>query len=58
MGALWITCDSCGDDLEDQGGLLFGPPRLIDFGSIPQAAKYHLCVECFETVCSTMGLVF
>lgn len=41
---LLINCYNCGDELVEQGGLLFSPPKngIIN--------KYHFCVCCFEEI--------
>lgn len=39
-----VRCDKCGDELTQQGGLLFGPPIAN------KTAKYHLCNKCYIIV--------
>ena len=41
---LHIDCDFCGAELDEQGGLLFGPP--VD----GRPEKKHLCGECYDSV--------
>ncbi len=60
--ALQITCRRCKEELNEQGGLLFAPPKpewWDDWASL----KYHLCNTCFVDVLNyidgewdTMGL--
>jgi hypothetical protein len=35
-------CDKCDEQLEEPGGLGFGPPGHAGF-----AQKFHLCVKCW-----------
>lgn len=42
--ALHINCDFCGAGLDEQGGLLLGPP--VD----ARPLKEHLCGECYDSV--------
>lgn len=39
------VCDSCGKELDEFGGLIFGPPD-------PQGTvvKFHVCQKCFKTL--------
>ncbi|MDQ5886050.1 MAG: hypothetical protein QG628_447 [Patescibacteria group bacterium] len=41
--AIKPTCDKCGQELLDYGGILLSPPD--SFGKVQ---KYHLCVTCYE----------
>jgi len=43
--AIVLFCDACGSELNEVGGLLFGPPDA--FG---MTRKQHLCVTCKKEV--------
>ncbi len=46
---LKIDCDSCGNELEEPGAILLGPPAA---GIVH---KYHLCVDCFVVLVVTIA---
>ncbi len=37
------TCDKCGEELQDFGGILLSPPD-----SKGMVKKFHLCIKCYE----------
>lgn len=41
------TCDMCGEELGEFGGLAFSPPLSLEKNLV---MKYHLCRGCFEKV--------
>ena len=43
-----VECDRCGDELDEPGALLFGPP-VGCFGQ-EEVAKLHLCILCADVV--------
>lgn len=44
--AIEVICAKCEEELDEPGGLIFGPPDAID----GKAAKLHLCVDCYSLV--------
>jgi hypothetical protein len=50
-----ITCNRCGQEVKEPGGLLFGPPQKIhdkEFLTLTHtmSEKDHLCVPCYGIV--------
>jgi len=45
-----VICDSCREELQTPGGLLFGVPDAD--GNV---IKYHLCPHCTESVIEYIG---
>lgn len=43
--AIYIKCYKCGDDLDEPGGILLGPPEPAFI-----VKKYHLCGDCYDSV--------
>lgn len=41
--AITPTCDKCGEELRDFGGILLSPPNDGDM-----VKKYHICKVCYE----------
>jgi hypothetical protein len=42
--AIKPTCDMCGEELKEFGGILLSPPQGI------LVKKFHLCVDCYTKV--------
>lgn len=40
-----IICSKCGEELKEQGGLLFCPPDIYGL-----TFTYHVCKECWKDV--------
>lgn len=49
MTGLKVACDGCLTDMEESGGLLFGPPVNTP-ERIGYCMKLHLCRTCYEYV--------
>ena len=45
-------CDWCGDELEEPGAILLGPPDAQD-----NVRKRHLCVDCYTAIAITLETV-
>jgi len=43
--AIAPTCDKCGKELTEFGGILLSPPNDSN-----QVRKYHLCVACYDLI--------
>jgi len=41
-------CDFCGKELNEFGAILLSPPDKNN-----KVIKYHLCVDCYEKVCTS-----
>ncbi len=44
--AIEVICIRCGEELDEPGGLIFGPPDALDGRTV----KLHLCVGCYSLV--------
>lgn len=44
--SLEILCDRCGAPLDEPGGLIFGPPNMVD----QYCEKLHVCEPCYRYV--------
>lgn len=43
--AIKPTCDKCGEELKDFGGILLSPPNEKS-----EVKKYHLCKACYAAI--------
>jgi hypothetical protein len=43
--AIKPTCDKCGKELKEFGGILLSPPD-----NDRKVSKYHLCKDCYEEI--------
>jgi len=47
--AIAPTCDKCGNELTDFGGILLSPPDQDS-----RVIKFHLCKSCYAEIAATL----
>lgn len=45
--SLHVSCRRCGDELNEQGAILWGPPNEHE-----DSHKIHLCLSCYQATCA------
>jgi hypothetical protein len=48
--AIQPTCDKCGNELTEFGGILLSPPSEQN-----QVTKYHLCIDCYQQLATRIN---